>query len=120
MSWERPSEIDVNGVLNAYNIDYFIEGESNLQTATVAGDVLNTTLEGLNNYTIYSVSVYAVTIDRGPPASQVERTSENGRLGQSSFCVCTVKHEHLVFFLVSIYGIPYGLHMSTQCLGSLL
>lgn len=76
VSWERPSEIDVNGVLRRYEVDYFIEGDSNTQTVNVIG--INTTLEGLNNYTIYNVSVYAFTIGRGPPASEVERTSENG------------------------------------------
>lgn len=76
VSWERPSEIDVNGVLRRYEVDYFIEEESNTQTVNVTGT--DTTLEGLNNYTIYNVSVYAVTIGRGPPASEVERTSENG------------------------------------------
>ena len=78
--WERPREIDINGVLIRYDIDYFIEGESNSEilTVNVTGDTLMATLVDLNNYTIYSVSVYAVTIGRGPPASQVERTSENG------------------------------------------
>lgn len=78
VSWERPSEIDVNGILRRYDVEYFIEGESNTQTVTVSGANLSTTLEGLNNYTIYNVSVYAVTIGRGPPSSELERTSENG------------------------------------------
>ena len=63
-----------------YDIDYFIDGESNTDNLTVSvrGDTLTATLMNLNNYTIYNVSVYAVTTGRGPPASQVERTSENG------------------------------------------
>ena len=78
--WERPKEIDINGVLIRYDIDYFIEGEGNTETLTVnvTGNTVTATLVNLNNYTVYSVSVYAVTIGRGPPASQIERTSENG------------------------------------------
>ena len=88
VSWERPNEIDINGVLDRYDIDYYIDGEpETLLTEMVAGDVLNVTLSSLNNYTIYNVSVAAVTIGRGPIASMLERTSENG------MCVCVCEEE---------------------------
>ena len=79
VSWERPSEIDINGILTEYIIDYFILNTSDLLTETVGGETLMAELVNLNNYTVYSVSVYAVTVvGRGPPATVIERTSENG------------------------------------------
>ena len=88
VSWERPNEIDINGVLDRYDIDYYIDGEpETLLTEMVAGGVLSVTLSSLNNYTIYNVSVAAVTIGRGPIASMLERTSENG------MCVCVCEEE---------------------------
>ena len=79
-SWERPSEIDINGILTAYAIYYQIEGNSNsLQSVMESGETLSTTLNDLNNYTTYIVSVFAVTIGMGPGVNQRERTSENGK-----------------------------------------
>ena len=78
MSWERPDEIDINGVLVGYEIDYFIANTSDVQSTMVDNNTLMTELQDLNNYTIYDVSVYAVTIGRGPPVNGSERTSENG------------------------------------------
>ena len=79
VAWERPNEININGVLDQYDIAYFINGSlETLQNVTVASGILNTTLRSLNNYTIYNVSVAAITIGRGPIASMLERTSENG------------------------------------------
>ena len=78
VSWERPSEIDINGIRIRYDIDYAMESDDELQTVAVPEDTLTAMLVDLDNYTVYRVSVYAVTIDRGPPANQTERTSENG------------------------------------------
>ena len=76
VSWERPNEIDINGVLDRYDIDYYIDGEpETLFTEMVAGDTLSVTLSSLNSFTIYNVSVAAVTIGRGPMASILQRTS---------------------------------------------
>ena len=76
LSWERPNEIDINGVLDRHDIDYYIDGEpGTLLTETVAGDTLSVTLSSLNSFTIYNVSVSAVTVGRGPIASLVQRTS---------------------------------------------
>ena len=78
VSWERPSKIDINGILRRYDIDYAMESDDELQTMEVPEDTLTAILVDLDNYTVYRVSVYAVTIGRGPPANQTERTSENG------------------------------------------
>ena len=84
VSWERPNEIDINGVLVVYEIDYFIASTSAIQRMQVNGANLTAELENLNNYTVYDVYVYPVTIGRGPPVSDSERTSENGEFVKSS------------------------------------
>ena len=81
VSWERPTEIDINGVLRYYIIEYFIVEQSDtLLTVNVTGNVLNTVLNDLDNFTVYSVSVAAFTVDTGPSSTETERTSENGTL----------------------------------------
>ena len=79
VSWERPNEIDINGVLRYYILEYYIVTQTaTLATANVSGDTLSTVLGGLNNFTSYSVSVAAFTIRTGPFSTEVETTSENG------------------------------------------
>ena len=81
VSWDRPTEIDINGVLRLYIIEYCIVNQSDtLLTVNVTGDMLNTTLDDLDNFTIYRVSVAAFTIGSGPANTSEERTSENGIL----------------------------------------
>ena len=80
VSWERPNEIDINGVLRYYILEYYIVTQTaTLATANVSGDTLSTVLGGLNNFTSYSVSVAAFTIRTGPFSTEVETTSENGK-----------------------------------------
>ena len=80
MSRERPTEIDINGVLRYYIIEYHIVNQSDiLLTVNVTGDMLDTVLNDLDNFTFYSVSVAAFTIGSEPSSTSVEeRTSENG------------------------------------------
>ncbi len=83
VSWTRPEEIDINGVLRYYIIDYQnVDEERELPVMTnVTGDMTFMVLEGLNNFTNYSVAVAAFTIDQpGPNVSQIQVTDENGRL----------------------------------------
>ena len=80
VSWERPEEININGELRFYIIQYQIVDQANStnMTVNVSGNTLSTTLEGLNNFTNYTVSVAAYTIDTGPFTSELESTAENG------------------------------------------
>jgi len=79
VSWERPNEIDINGILRYYIIDYYIlNQEENVTSANVSGDTLYTVLSGLNNFTTYSVSAAAFTVGTGPSSTELETTSENG------------------------------------------
>ena len=79
VSWERPNEIDINGILRYYILEYYIVNQTeNITSTNVSGDILSTVLRGLNNFTSYSVSVAAFTIGTGPFSTEVETTSENG------------------------------------------
>ena len=81
ISWERPTEIDINGLLRYYIIEYCIVNQSNtLLTVNVTGDMLSTVLNNLNNFTVYNVSVAAFTVGSGQFSSEIERTCENGML----------------------------------------
>jgi len=79
VSWERPNEIDINGILRYYIIDYYIlNQEENVTSANVSGETLYAVLNGLNNFTTYSVSVAAFTVGTGPSSTELKTTSENG------------------------------------------
>ena len=79
VSWERPNQININGILRYYIIDYYILNQDEIMTSVnVSGDTLNTVLNGLNKFTTYNVSVAAYTVGAGPSSTELETTSENG------------------------------------------
>lgn len=79
MAWDRPPEIDVNGVLTFYSLRYHIVGSEDFEFHTVNGSVERTTLRDLANYTTYEVFIAALSINgTGPFTSQTAKTSENG------------------------------------------
>ena len=79
VSWERPNEIDINGALRYYILHYYIVNQAEtLASVNISGDSLSTVLNGLNNFTSYSVSVMAFTLGVGPSSTAVATTSENG------------------------------------------
>ena len=79
VSWERPNEIDINGILRHYILKYSIINQTeNRASVNVSGDRLNAVLSSLNNFTSYNVSVAAFTVGIGPSSTEVETTSENG------------------------------------------
>ena len=82
VSWEEPPEININGILTNYSIEYHIATESNQSTfqySTVSSLDRTTLLNNLNNFTNYSVSVAANTVvGMGPVAMKIQTTDENG------------------------------------------
>ncbi len=81
VSWEPPVEMDINGILTNYTIEYYItEAENSSHDVIVVSSATFTILlENLNNFTIYNVSVSANTvIGRGPITERTQRTDENG------------------------------------------
>ena len=81
VSWEPPVEMNINGILTNYTIEYYItEEENSTHDIIVASSGTFTILqENLNNFTVYNVSVSANTvIGRGPITEMTQRTDENG------------------------------------------
>ena len=79
LSWEEPPAININGMLTVYSIEYNIAGETNQFSFDVSSMSRSAELNGLNNFTNYSVSVAANTVvGMGPFAMEIQRTDENG------------------------------------------
>ena len=51
-----------------------------LEISVTRNTTLETTLYGLDNYTVYNISIAAVTIGKGPSVTLSQRTEENGML----------------------------------------
>ena len=75
-SWQEPTF--PNGIIRQYVVnisDGDIEASS-----TVMGSIFSVDVSGLQPYTLYSVVVYAVTMETGEPSDIVTvRTSETGK-----------------------------------------
>ncbi len=84
VSWEPPVEININGILTNYTIEYYITEEENSphsphDVMVVSSAIFTILLENLNNFTTYNVSVSANTVvGRGPITERTQRTDENG------------------------------------------
>lgn len=79
VTWDRPPEIDINGVLTFYSLRYHIVGSEDYEFYTVNGNLESIALTGLDNYTSYEVFIAALSINgTGPPTHQTATTSENG------------------------------------------
>lgn len=83
LNWSPPLPIDINGVIDNYTIRYQILEQLGVNTVDSTINTVNTTdtmftLTDLGNYTVYNVSVSAVTIGEGPSTSMTERTNQNG------------------------------------------
>lgn len=86
--WGQPIKKDINGIIRHYVIRYHITEQlgvppENLpmdcETTTVVNTTLTTALYDLDNYTVYGISVAAVTVGEGPNAILSHRTAENGK-----------------------------------------
>lgn len=82
VTWERPDEIEINGVLRFYRVEYCgpIRDEGNLLRSTctqmdVNGDSTSILLTSLKESSTYNVSVAAFTIGSGPAVWKLAQTS---------------------------------------------
>ena len=76
-SWQEP--MFPNGIISQYIVN-ISDGGVIVASSTVPGSVLFTELSDLEPYTLYSVVVYAVTMETGEPSTGVPvRTSEAGK-----------------------------------------
>ena len=76
-SWQEPTF--PNGIIKQYIVNISNGGVVEA-SSTVTGDIFSADLSGLQPYTLYSVQVYAVTVETGEPSDNViVRTSEAGK-----------------------------------------
>ena len=76
-SWQEP--MFPNGIIRQYIVN-ISDGSIVVARSTVAGDILSTAVSDLEPYTLYSVVVYAVTVETGEPSDiETVRTSEAGK-----------------------------------------
>ncbi|XP_064384244.1 uncharacterized protein LOC135333251 isoform X3 [Halichondria panicea] len=74
VSWERPLEIDVNGILTNYTIEHRTLNHTG-DPLVVPSTTLNVLLEGLRFFTVYNVSISANTaVGKGPSVQMSQRT----------------------------------------------
>ena len=75
--WQEPTF--PNGIIRWYIVN-ISNGGIIEASSTVAGDIFFVDLSGLRPYTLYSVDVYAVTVETGEPSDiATVRTSEAGK-----------------------------------------
>ena len=95
VSWQPPPEIDHNGVITGYVIEYTRSGGSSHMRTVTSGT--KRTISGLFPFVEYSVTVAAATSNgTGPPSDPEEQTS-----GQDS------KINNYYEFLLSIFSRPH-------------
>ena len=79
VTWGRPSEIDINGVLKFYSLRYHRINFNDFDLTAINASQDSIILTGLYNYTLYEVLIAATTINgTGPFISHTIQTSENG------------------------------------------
>ena len=78
--WNRPPEIDINGVLLSYSLRYHRIGlEEDYVLDTISSSSERMVLSGLYSYTTYEVFLGALTVNgTGPFARQSGQTIETG------------------------------------------
>ena len=81
VSWTRPLEININGVLTFYSLRYHRIGLDDFVFVAVDGSQESTSLRGLESYAVYEVFIAASTINgTGPFISHTAQTRETGEL----------------------------------------
>ena len=86
VSWQPPLEINHNGPITGYVIQYTRIGTSNMMSENVNSGTTHT-ISGLVAYVAYSVTVAAVNVNgTGPFSNPVMKTS--GEDGESNKAMC--------------------------------
>ena len=88
LKWEPPLVEDINGIIRNYTIRYNIieqlgvadnDLDMTVVDVNVPGNItLDRVLDNLDNYTVYNISIVAVTIGEGLSTELIQRTDENG------------------------------------------
>ena len=89
VSWEQVPFSDQNGVIVSYTVTYIALPSGSSQTKDVTASANHTTLSGLNEYTNYSITVFASTSKGGGIQSTpiVVITDEDSKFVIAGFCL---------------------------------
>ena len=92
VSWEEVPFPDQNGVIRSYTVTYRALSSNSSQTKNVTAPARQTTLTGLNEYTNYSITVFASTSKGGgnPSTPIVVITDEDSKFVITEFAYCFV------------------------------
>ena len=87
VTWEDVPDIDQNGVITGYQVEYSQSMFGNTTQYVTVGDVRSVQIPELEEYVVYTVRVRASTIAGYGPYSQptTERTLEDGKILQTLF-----------------------------------
>ena len=89
VSWEQVPFSDQNGVIVSYTVTYIALPSGSSQTKDVTASANQSTLTGLNEYTNYSITVFASTSKGGGIQSTpiVVITDEDSKFVIAGFCL---------------------------------
>ena len=90
VSWGQVPFPDQNGVILSYTVTYRALPSGSSQKGNVTAPANHTTLSGLNEYTNYSITVFASTSKGGGNQSTpiVVITDEDSKFVIAEFCLC--------------------------------
>ena len=93
VSWGQVPFLDQNGVIVSYTVTYIALPRSSTQTRNDNAPVNQTTLTGLNEFTNYSITVFASTSKGGGIQSTaiVVITDEDSKFVITEFAYCFVR-----------------------------
>ena len=77
VTWDPPLPADQNGIIVSYTVTYVSSANTEMNETTSNNEI---TLEGLNIFEVYNITVSASTINgSGPFDFIVQRTDEDGK-----------------------------------------
>ena len=104
VQWDQVPAADENGVILSYIVTYTALPSGSSQTKNVTAPANQTTLTGLNEYTNYSIIVFASTSKGGGNQSTpiVVMTDEDSKFVIAGFSLC-------VFFFCLVFHLAHVL-----------
>ena len=103
VQWGNVSAADQNGVILHYTVTYRALPDGSQQTKVVSAPTTQTTLTGLNEYTNYSVTVFASTVKGGGNVSEpiIVITDQDSEFTAGLSLICNYIYGKFPWFLLS-------------------
>ena len=116
VSWGDVPSLDQNGVILSYTVTYRALPSGSSQTKNMTAPANQTTLTGLNEYTNYSITVFASTSNGGGNKSTaiVVITDEDSKFGSGVFVCfffCHYRSRQCLLLMIDILRVPTIVHL---------